>query len=152
MGTQVPEQVNATCAMWEDNATAVRTRGSPSVLLSVLVSAPPHLSSLPASPPTRFEVADVVQNPWPQHLGDSVVLPTVKDRHSQNKTQPNQRNGCNKFLPKHSWREQQKATASACVQKSWQLSSTSCLGYYQSTCSLKVSPGQEMKMRLLTSR
>lgn len=152
MGTQVPEQVNATCAMWEDNATAVRTRGSPSVSLSVLVSAPPHLSSFPASPPTRFEVADVVQNPWPQHLGDSVVLPTVKDRHLQNKTQPNQRNGCNKFLPKHSWREQQKATASACVQKSWQLSSTSCLGYYQSTCSLKVSPGQEMKMRSLTSR
>lgn len=57
------------------------------MLLSVLVSAPPHLSSLPASPPTRFEVADVVQNPWPQHLGDSVVLPTVKDRH---KTKPNQ--------------------------------------------------------------
>lgn len=52
----------------------------PSVFLSVLASAPPDFPSSPATLPTRFEVADVVQNPWLPHPDDPVVLPTVNDR------------------------------------------------------------------------
>jgi len=68
------------CRMCQDKSTAVRMKDFPSVFLSVLASAPPDFPSSPATLPTRFEVADVVQNPWLPHPDDPVVLPTVNDR------------------------------------------------------------------------
>lgn len=47
------------------------------MFLPIPASAPPDLSSFPASLPTQFEVAGVTQNLW-FHLDDPVVLPTVK--------------------------------------------------------------------------
>ena len=72
-----------------------RARGFPSALLPALASAPPGLSSSPASPPTPFGAAGVTQNPWFQPPGDPVVLPTVKDGRSAKKK------GGKKFLLKH---------------------------------------------------